>query len=82
MERLEGAGFSSGRIRVIPILVGVSGTIYATHTLSALEDLGVSKENAKACARNLHFLMVEQLHAIVCVRRRLENASRTLHDPG
>ena len=73
-EQLQQAGFRPANIHVVPILIGVSGTIYTEHTLGALEKLGVDNQRARSCARKIHTLMVQQLHSIVINRRRMEHS--------
>jgi ribonuclease HI len=62
-------------VETIPILVGVTGTIFKETTLGALERLGATHTQAQACCRKLHLLMITHLHGIVCTRRRLEPAN-------
>eukprot|EP00955_Chlamydomonas_euryale_P098216 365126-Chlamydomonas_euryale.AAC.64 len=38
----------STQVSIVPILVGVSGTIYKEHTINALRQLGVSSSRAMA----------------------------------
>jgi exonuclease III/ribonuclease HI len=73
VERLVQRGYQRDKIKIYPILLGVSGTIYAAHTIDTLEQLGVQRDAALSCARKLHTLMVQQLHSVVTTRRHLEH---------
>ncbi|KAG1681567.1 hypothetical protein FOA52_014075 [Chlamydomonas sp. UWO 241] len=70
VERLVERGYQRDNIKIYPILLGVSG-IYAAHTINTLEQLGVQRDAALSCARQLHTLMVQQLHSVVTNRRHL-----------
>ena len=72
IQRLVGQGYAMNHIHTIPILVGVSGTIYTQHTLQALERLGVPADNARTKCQKLHLEMTKRLHDIVVQRRMLE----------
>jgi hypothetical protein len=74
VERLVERGYQRNNINIYPILVGVSGTIYATHTIDTLEQLGVQREAALSCARKLRTPMAQQLHFMVITRRHLEHS--------
>jgi hypothetical protein len=67
-------GYKEDNIKLIPILLGVSGTVYQEHTLKNIQKLGVSKYHAMKCAKKMHIHAIKLLHSIVAVRRRLENA--------
>jgi hypothetical protein len=43
-------GYQRDKIKIYPILLGVSGTIYAAHTIDTLEQLGVQRDAALSCA--------------------------------
>jgi hypothetical protein len=66
-------GYDRGHIRIVPILVGVSGTIYKDHTLAPLQQLGLSRAQAMKCAHKLHLQAIRSLHSIVKTRRMLEH---------
>ena len=40
-QQLIAAGYSASNIHIVPMLVGVSGTIYQLHTLEASQKLGI-----------------------------------------
>jgi ribonuclease HI len=63
-------------IITVPILIGVSGTIYRKHTLTALETLGLSKAKARTCAAKLHVKAIHWLSSIVRTRRMLEHQTK------
>lgn len=72
IHRLVERGYAMNQIHTIPILVGVSGTIYTQHTLRALEQLGVPADKARTKCQKLHLEMTKRLHDIVVQRRILE----------
>jgi adenylate kinase family enzyme len=63
VERLVQRGYQRDKIKIYPILLGVSGTIYAAHTIDTLEQLGVQRDAAPQLLE-LHTLMVQQLHSL------------------
>ncbi|KAG1676447.1 hypothetical protein FOA52_002267 [Chlamydomonas sp. UWO 241] len=73
VERLVERGYQRDNIKIYLILLGVSSTIYAAHTIGTLEQLGVQRDAALNRARKLHTLMVQQLHSVVTTRRHLEH---------
>jgi ribonuclease HI len=70
---LSNAGYEPSHIRTVPILIGVSGTIYKDHTLAPLQQLGLSRAQAVKCAKKLHLQAIRSLHSIVKTRRMLEH---------
>ena len=48
MLDLTTAGFAA---HLIPVLIGHSGTIYTTHTLNNMTELGISAFHARKCAQ-------------------------------
>jgi hypothetical protein len=54
VERLVQRGYQRDKIKIYPILLGVSGTIYAAHTIDTLEQLGCSGMLPLSCAREIH----------------------------
>ena len=74
-RQLIAAGYSASNIHVVPILVGVSGTIYHLHTLDALQQLGVSRANARHCARKSHIESIKCMHNIVTTRHALAHSN-------
>ncbi len=56
--------------KIIPILLGVSGSIYTTHTAKALSQLGVSSSLQKTTMRKLHTHAVQSLGSIVSTRSK------------
>ena len=60
-------------VKIIPILVGVGGTIYKDHTIEALKELGATNLRAIACSRKIHTMLVKQMHTTVRTRRWLEH---------
>ena len=73
IEKLVAKGTPRKNIKLIPILVGHSGTVYIEHTLRAIEKLGVNMFHAKKCATKMHVEAIRQLHSIVKTRRYLEH---------
>ena len=67
---------------VLPILVGVGGSIYKEHTIDALTKLGVSRNRAREGCAKIHRLMTQKLHAIVVARRQLERPADKCRHPG
>ena len=70
---LTAKGTPRSNIKLVPILLGHSGTIYTEHTLQGLETLGISRVCAKKCAQKMHIDAIKQLHSIVKTRRYLEH---------
>jgi ribonuclease HI len=70
---LTAKGTPRSNIKLVPILLGHSGTIYTEHTLQGLETLGISRMCAKKCAQKMHIDAIKQLHSIVKTRRYLEH---------
>jgi hypothetical protein len=73
IAQLTAKGTPRRNIKLIPILLGHSGTIYTEHTLQGMETLGISKKGAKKCAQKMHIDAIKQLHSIVKTRRYLEH---------
>ena len=67
-------------VKLIPILIGHSGTIFTEHTLSSLKQLGITSVHANKCALKMHLDAVQHLHSIVKTRRHLEHQAP--HPPG
>ena len=76
-QLLIDAGYSPNNIHIVPILVGVSGTIYHIHTLQALQKLGITRAKAKDCARKLHLQAIRCMHNIVQTRHMLAHSADT-----
>ena len=74
VEALIHKGYSPQNIKVVPILIGMSGTIYLKHTLENMQSLGISQPHAMKCALKMHTQAITSLHSIVSVRRHLEHA--------
>jgi hypothetical protein len=72
-------GYNKSNIQLIPILIGVSGTIYTQHTLDALQLLGISQPAARKCCSKLHTEAIRSLHSIVQTRRSLERKQNHTH---
>jgi ribonuclease HI len=72
-------GYNRSNIQLIPILIGVAGTIYTQHTLDALQLLGISQPAAKKCCSKLHTQAIKSLHSIVQTRRSLERKQNHTH---
>ena len=71
-------------IQLVPILIGHSGTVYKSHTISNMKKLGIEGRNALKCATKMHLDVVAQLHSIVKTRRYLEGiptAASRPHSP-
>jgi ribonuclease HI len=63
---------SDARVHFLPIMVGVTGSIYY-ETKSMLEDdLGVEGQALKGCLRSIHLQAVRSLHGIYTVKRQKE----------
>jgi hypothetical protein len=75
MSKLVAAGYSPKNIHLVPILVGVSGTIYQHYTLDSLMELGISHTKAMACANKLHNQAILSLLSIVKTRRFFEHSN-------
>ena len=73
IEKLVTTGTPRQNIKLIPILIGHSGTVYIEHTLRAIEMLGVTAIHARKCATKMHVEAIRQLHSIVKTRRYLEH---------
>lgn len=71
---LTTAGYA---VHLVPILIGHSGTIYTTHTLTNMTQLGISLFHARKCAQKMHIDAVTQLHSIVQTRRQHEHNTNT-----
>jgi hypothetical protein len=56
----------------VPILIGHSGTIYTSHTLKNMKQLGISNYHARKCALKMHVDAINHLYSIVKTRRHLE----------
>jgi hypothetical protein len=59
-------------IKLIPILIGHSGTIYKKWTLDSMKEVGIDCQHAIKCASKMHLDAISQLHSIVKTRRHLE----------
>jgi hypothetical protein len=59
-------------VKLIPILIGHSGTIFSEHTLSSLKQLGISSVHANKCSLKMHLDAIQHFHSIVKTRRHLE----------
>jgi hypothetical protein len=73
-QKLIEEGYQARNIHILPLLVGVSGTIYHKHTLQTLEQLGISKDRAKRCASKLHIQAISSMHSIVTTRYALAHS--------
>ena len=60
-------------VKLVPILIGHSGTIFTEHTLSSLKQLGITPIHANKCALKMHLDAIQHLHSIVKTRRHLEH---------
>ena len=74
-QQLIAAGYNASNIHMVPILVGVSGTIYQLHTLEALLKLGISRANTRRCASKLHKQAIKCMHNIVTTRHALAHSN-------
>jgi hypothetical protein len=61
------------RITLHTILLGVGGTIYVSHTLKLLRELGLDTQRAAKLAYKLHGHAVQYAHKLSTTRRSLEN---------
>ena len=80
-QQLIAAGYNSSNIQIVPILIGVSGTIYQQHTIEALQKLGVTRADARHCASKLHTQSIKRMHSIVTTRHALVHSNKQ-HDTG
>jgi hypothetical protein len=51
-------------VKTIPIILGVSGTIYNTHTVGSLEEAGLKKQALQSTLKALHLHAVRSLHQL------------------
>ena len=58
------------KIKVIPILIGVSGTLYQ-NTLDSLECLGLSQAESPKTTAKLHIQAIKSVYSIVLTTRVL-----------
>ena len=72
VEKIRGLGF---QCEVVPILLGVSGTIFKQSMTALTEDLGISPAAADKLAAKLHRHAVLHMHTIVGTRRHIEHRS-------
>jgi hypothetical protein len=63
-------------VKLIPILIGHSGTIYTDHTLEGMKQLGIDDDKVSKCASKMHIATIKQLHSIVMTRRHLEHKTQ------
>ncbi|KAG1653396.1 hypothetical protein FOA52_009170 [Chlamydomonas sp. UWO 241] len=77
-EELVEQGYQRDNIKIYPILLGVSVTIYAAHTTGTLEQLGVQRDAALSRAQKLHTLMVQQLHSALTALLAPQTSAATL----
>ena len=68
-ESLKQRGFE---VILLPIVLGVTGTIYKTN-IAALSALGIEQDKAKKLLKELHLHAVISHHTIIKLRRKLEN---------
>jgi hypothetical protein len=57
-------------VKVIPIILGVSGTIYTNHTVAALEEIGLKKQALKSTLQALHLHAIRSLHQLYIMYKR------------
>jgi len=57
------------------ILLGVGGSIYISHTLNHLKELGLEEQKAHKAALELHANSVLYAHKLTTTRRALEKSS-------
>ena len=69
IAHLRAAGY---KVELVPVLIGHSGTIYTSHTLDNMKQLGISTYHARKCALKMHVDAINHLHSIVKTRRHLE----------
>ena len=69
IAHLRAAGF---KVELVSVLIGHSGTIYTSHTLDNIKQLGISTCHARKCALKMHVDAINHLHSIVKTRRHLE----------
>ena len=69
IDDLKKSGYT---VELVPILIGHSGTIYTSHTLNNMKQLGISNYHARKCALKMHVDAINHLHSIVKTRRHLE----------
>jgi hypothetical protein len=60
-------------VKHLPLLIGVTGTIY-DYTVESLEDLGVNGPALRKCVKNIHETCIKSLYNIYMAKRKLERA--------
>jgi ribonuclease HI len=65
-------------VHITPILIGVSGAIYHTHTSGALQNLGIRGNLLKTTLRKLHCQAIQSLGTIVSTRRKCERRQQSV----
>jgi hypothetical protein len=81
VQQLTAHGYLADKITIIPLLIGVSGTIYKKHTQEALKSLGVAHTQVKTCVSKAHKEAIKSLHDIVQTRRHIEHTSNSKGKP-
>jgi hypothetical protein len=66
-------GYQRDKIKIYPILLGVSGTIYAAHTIDTLEQLGVQRDAAPQLRSSCTPSWCSNSTLCVTTRRHLEH---------
>ena len=81
LQHLQAHGYNKARI--VPILLGVSGTIYSDLKQTLIEDMGLAYASADKLMLKLHAHAINSLHNIVVTRRQLEyNHNSFQHEGG
>ena len=65
------------KVKILPILIGVTGAIYRTDTADALKQLGIKGSLLKRTMSTLHQQAIHSLRDIVSTRRRLERTQQS-----
>ena len=62
----------TAKVRYLPVLLGVAGTVYTTHTTDHLEQVGIVGAQLTRLVNSLNEHAVESLHWIYTAKRKQE----------
>jgi exonuclease III/ribonuclease HI len=72
----------TARVRYLPVLLGVAGTVYITHTTDHLEQVGIVGAALTKLVNSLNEHAVESLHWIYTTKRKQEQPLLPLKEKG